>query len=76
MHNDRIFTRRDFIRRIGMTGGAGAAFAALDALSDDDLLANFHFRLKSGSGSNRQDVALMHRLHERVCALEAREGQG
>ena len=51
------------------------SFAALEAATDADLLANFHFRLKSGSGADRQDVALMHRLHERVRALETREGQ-
>ncbi len=43
----------------------------LDETSDDELLSNFHFRVKSGSLSSRNDVQIMLKLHERLLALEA-----
>ena len=47
------------------------SFAALDLVDDAELLTHFHVRVKSGSGLERQDVALMHRLHARVLAAQA-----
>lgn len=45
---------------------------ALSAASDSELLANFHFRLTSGTREQRQDAVLMRRLHERLAALDPR----
>ena len=44
--------------------------AALEALTDEEIRANFHFRMTSGSRKARQDVPLMHALHQRVQALK------
>jgi len=38
----------------------------LNATTDDVLASNFHFRLKSGSRACRNDVELMHTLHDRL----------
>ena len=47
--------------------------AELDALGDDALLEQFHFRLKSESpAGQRDDVTLMHRLHARLAPLDDR----
>lgn len=42
----------------------------LDATSDQDLLDNHHFRLRSEVAGTRNDVALMHALHDRLRNLE------
>ena len=46
------------------------SYAALETLTDEDIRANFHFRMTSGSRKARQDVPLMHALHRRVQDLE------
>jgi hypothetical protein len=43
----------------------------LEAKSDNELKANFHFRLKSGSLTSRNDVEIMLRLHQRLLSLGA-----
>jgi len=48
------------------------SLAHLDEVSDIDLISNFHFRVKSGSLSSRNDVEIMLKLHKRLLALEAR----
>lgn len=42
----------------------------LEALSDREIEHNFHFRMTSGKRQDRQDVSLMHALHERVTRIE------
>ena len=44
------------------------SIAELDSLHDDALNEHFHFRLKSGSRERRNDVELMHALHQRLSA--------
>ena len=61
-------TIESYVRAVGQL--AGWCWKSPDQVSDEELRANFHFRLKSGSGTERQDVALMHRLHGRVRSLE------
>jgi hypothetical protein len=36
------------------------------SLTKEDFLKNYHFRVKSGSFKNRQDVLIMHALHDRI----------
>jgi hypothetical protein len=43
----------------------------LEAVTDDELQANFHFRVKSGALTSRNDVKIMLRLHERLLSLGA-----
>ena len=43
----------------------------LNTTTDIELLSNFHFRVKSGSLSSRNDVEIMLNLHKRLLALEA-----
>jgi len=38
----------------------------LDQLSDSSIEGNFHFRLKSGTASKRDDVKIMLKLHKRM----------
>lgn len=40
-------------------------------LTDKELLANFHFRMRSGSHTNRADAHLMNQLHRRFQSLES-----
>lgn len=42
----------------------------LDALTDTEILDNFHFRMTSGTRKARHDVPLMHALHGRILSLE------
>jgi hypothetical protein len=42
---------------------------SLDQKSDTELLSSFHFRLKSGNLHNRNDVEIMHGLHNRLMNL-------
>lgn len=42
----------------------------LENLSDRDIESNFHFRLKSGTLKERNDVLIMKRLHERVRRID------
>lgn len=44
----------------------------LNSLSDQEIKAEFHFRLKSGSIEKRQDVEIMRQLHERVRLIDGR----
>ena len=39
--------------------------------TDEELLTNFHFRMRSGSHTNRADAYLMNQLHRRFQALES-----
>jgi len=43
----------------------------LNDATDTELLSNFHFRVKSGSLSSRNDVEIMLNLHKRLLVLEA-----
>lgn len=43
----------------------------LDSLPDSELAFHHHFRLRSEVNGQRQDVSLMHSLHERVNALSS-----
>lgn len=43
----------------------------LDAASDEELLHNFHFRVKSGSLTSRNDVSIMLKLHSRLNGLKS-----
>jgi hypothetical protein len=43
---------------------------SLAKLSDHELKEHFHFRVKSGSMTSRNDVQIMSRLHERLVKLE------
>ncbi len=47
------------------------SLAQLDETSDNDLSSNFHFRVKSGSITSRNDVEIMLKLHKRLLVLEA-----
>lgn len=47
-----------------------ASTEELDALTDTEIVENFHFRMTSGTQKARQDVPLMHALHRRVLSLE------
>ncbi len=42
----------------------------LDLTSDEDLLHNFHYRVKSGSLTSRNDVSIMLKLHSRLNGLK------
>ena len=42
----------------------------LYSLSEKDLISNFHFRLKSGTLEDRNDVAIMNELHRRVRVID------
>ena len=42
----------------------------LAQFSDLELKEHFHFRVKSGSMTSRNDVQIMSRLHERLVNLE------
>jgi len=42
----------------------------LEEISDEQISENFHFRLKSGTINNRDDVTIMHELHRRVRAID------
>jgi hypothetical protein len=48
-----------------------ASHAELDATSDQVLLDNHHFRLRSEEAGTRNDVSLMHALHDRLRVLES-----
>ena len=41
----------------------------LESASDEDLLDNFHFRVKSGPLTSRNDVSIMLKLHSRLNGL-------
>jgi hypothetical protein len=43
-----------------------ASLEELHGVSDHDLQSNFHFRLKSGTADQRNDVAIMKELHLRL----------
>ena len=43
---------------------------SLSRFSDLELKKHFHFRVKSGSMTSRNDVQIMTRLHERLVNLE------
>jgi hypothetical protein len=43
----------------------------LDAVSDAELLEHHHFRLRSEKNGRRNDVELMHALHDRLRLLES-----
>ena len=47
-----------------------ASTEELNALTDAEIVENFHFRMTSGTPKARQDVPLMHALHRRVLSLE------
>jgi len=47
---------------------------AVDSLTGEGILANFHFRTTSGDRYRRQDAQVMHALHARVIDLETRHG--
>ena len=47
---------------------------AVQDLSDDEVMNNFHFRTKSGLSRKRLDSAVMRALHERVVKLETNLG--
>ena len=38
----------------------------VESLTTEDFLNNYHFRMKSGSFKKRQDVSIMHSLHDRI----------
>ena len=42
----------------------------LNSISDKELKNNFHFRLRSGTLQKRNDVEIMHALHERISKIE------
>jgi hypothetical protein len=44
---------------------------SLEKVSDQNLIDNFHFRVKSGTLKLRGDVSIMTRLHERITNLGA-----
>ena len=46
------------------------SFEVLRSLDDSEIERNFHFRMTSGTLSNRLDAQLMAALHERVNALD------
>jgi hypothetical protein len=41
----------------------------MNYISDEELMSNFHFRLKSGTMKKRNDVEIMHVLHERISKI-------
>jgi hypothetical protein len=43
----------------------------LESTSDEELLDNFHFRVKSGPLTSRNDVSIMLKLHSRLNGLRA-----
>ena len=43
----------------------------LESASDQELLGNFHFRVKSGTLTSRNDVSIMLKLHSRLNALKS-----
>lgn len=43
----------------------------LEVASDEDLLRNYHFRVKSGSLTSRNDVSIMLKLHSRLKGLKS-----
>ena len=47
---------------------------AVDSLTDEEILASFHFRTTSEVLSERRDIQVMRALHTRVVHLEIREG--
>lgn len=51
-----------------------SSLQAVESISDEDILANFHFRTTSGTRSQRQDVSVMNSLHARVIELERKNG--
>ncbi len=64
----------DLIRSLGyapmyISANNIASLHALDEWKDEDLLSRFHFRLKSGSLTDRNDVSIMKALHERLKKL-------
>jgi hypothetical protein len=42
----------------------------MNYISDEELMSNFHFRLKSGTMKKRNDVEIMHVLHERISKID------
>ena len=42
----------------------------LNSIPDKELNKNFHFRLRSGSLQKRNDVEIMHALHERILKID------
>jgi len=44
----------------------------LQATNDATLMANYHFRVKSGSLNSRNDVEIMLALHNRIRAIKLR----
>jgi len=44
----------------------------LESASDEELLDNFHFRVKSGPITSRNDVSIMLKLHSRLNGLRAK----
>lgn len=44
--------------------------AALESLTNQEIANEFHFRLTSGTRSNRQDVEIMRALHKRVGIID------
>lgn len=44
----------------------------LESLSNEMLLSSYHFRVKSGDATDRQDVKIMKRLRERFKQIEAK----
>lgn len=50
------------------------SLGAVAELSDEQILANFHFRTTSQVLSERRDAEVMHALHARVVALETEQG--
>jgi len=81
---DRVHYRNDVMEDVGLgnlISGLGVelvdlpsvnidSLTALNALSSQEIEQNFHFRMTSGTRKNRQDVKLMHALHERVTQIE------
>jgi hypothetical protein len=49
-----------------------SSLSALDLMTDDELAINYHFRLKSGPLSQRNDVAIMNALHQRFIQIDQR----
>jgi hypothetical protein len=41
----------------------------LNSISDEELIDNFHFRLRSGSMEKRNDIEIMHALHQRISKI-------
>ena len=49
---------------------------SVEGLSDEQILATFHFRTTGPDPHRRQDVEVMHALHERVSKLDGDCGNG